>query len=156
MLWGLGTTSIGMDDATYTWIHVDFPVAFTTAWLDARQAGPMAFHYVTGMGTDPQGNQHWAREKGRAENELAAMAQGTGLRTFSYRSAYVRPTTEDANVFAHLGTLLLRPGKLVITATELGEAMLEIAMRTDELPNGTLVDNADSLAYATLYEATME
>jgi uncharacterized protein YbjT (DUF2867 family) len=151
VLWGLGTSSLNVDDATYTWIHVDFPLAFARAWLAQRTEAPMAFHYVTGMGTDPESDTHWAREKGRAERELAAMAEGTGLRTFSYRSAYVRPTAEQADVFNYLGELLLRPGMLVIPARDLGRAMLEISARTGELPNGTLVDNADSLAYARLY-----
>ena len=151
VLWGLGTSSLQVDDATYTWIHVDFPLAFVAQWLLARTQAPMSFHYITGMGTDPEGSAHWAREKGRAELELAAMAQGTGLRTFGYRSAYVRPTAERANALSHLGNLLLRPGKLVITATELGNAMLEISTRVDELANGTLIDNADSLAYAELH-----
>lgn len=151
VLWGLGTSSLNVDDATYTWIHVDFPVAFVTAWLAARQSSPMSFHYVTGMGTDPEGDAHWAREKGRAERELAAMANGSGLRTFSYRSAYIRPSSESANALSHLGKLLLTPGKLVISARELGQAMLEISARTDELPNGILIDNADSIAYAQLY-----
>jgi len=33
--------------------------------------------------------------------------------------------------------------------------MLEISARTQELPNGTLIDNADSIAYAQAYEARM-
>ncbi|MCB1703520.1 MAG: NmrA family NAD(P)-binding protein [Halioglobus sp.] len=152
VLWGLGTTSIGMDDETYTWIHVDFPVAFVTAWLDARTTGPMAFHYVTGMGTDINGEQHWAREKGRAEREVAELAVGTDLRTFGYRSAFVRPSSEQANALHYLLEALLRPGDLVISSTELGNAMLEISARTTELDNGTLIDNADSIAYAQAYE----
>jgi uncharacterized protein YbjT (DUF2867 family) len=152
VLWGLGTTSIGMDDSTYTLIHVDFPLAFVTAWLAARTAAPMSFHYVTGMGTDPEGDQHWAREKGRAELELANLAEGTGLRTFSYRSAFVRPTSEQANAFHYLLEALLKPGALVITAKDLGGAMLEISARTTELENGMLIDNADSIVYAAQYK----
>jgi len=152
VLWGLGTTSIGMDDATYTRIHVDFPLAFARAWLAAGPPGPLSFHFVTGMGTDPEGAQHWAREKARTERELAALAQGTGLRTFSYRSAFIRPTTEQANAMHYLGEWLLRPGQLVITGRQLGEAMLEIGARTSELENGTLIDNADSIAFARAYE----
>ncbi len=148
VLWGLGTSSLNVDDATYTKIHVDFPVAFVTAWLSARKSGPMSFHYVTGMGTDANGSQYWAREKGRAEHELALLATGSDLRTFSYRSAFVRRTSEQANVLDYFGELLLRPGKLVISANELGNAMLEISARTSELANGTLIDNADSIAYA--------
>jgi len=151
VLWGLGTSSLNVDDATYTWIHVDFPVAFLKAWLSARTAGPMSFHYVTGMGTDPVGSAHWAREKGRAEQELAVLAQASDLRTFSYRSAYIRPSSEQSNAIHYIGEILLQPGSLVIPAKELGDAMLEISMRTNELPNGTLIDNADSIAYAKAY-----
>ena len=152
VLWGLGTSSLQVDDATYTRIHVDFPVAFVKQWLSARKHAPMSFHYVTGMGTDAEGSAHWAREKGRAERELAALADGSGLRTFSYRSAFIRPSADNANVLHYLGEALLRPGSLVITATELGGAMLEISARTDELPNGTLLDNADSIAYARIHQ----
>ena len=151
VLWGLGTSSLNVDDATYTWIHVDFPVAFVRAWLSARTEGPMSFHYITGMGTDAEGSEHWAREKGRAERELAEMAADSDLRTFAYRSAFVRPTSEQANGFHYVLEALLRPGMLVITSKELGEAMLEISARTDELANGTLIDNADSIAFANAY-----
>lgn len=151
VLWGLGTSSLNVDDETYTRIHVDFPVAFVKAWLAARTAAPMAFHYVTGMGTDAQGDQHWAREKGRAEQQLAAMAEGSGLRTFGYRSAFIRPTRDQSNVLHYLLESALRPGSLVIAAPELGNAMLEISARTTELKNGTLIDNADSIAFAEAY-----
>ncbi len=151
VLWALGTSSLKVDDDTYTRIHVDFPIAFVTAWLSARTEAPMAFHYVTGMGTDPQGDAHWAREKARAERELAAMAENTGLRTFSYRSGYIRPTSERSNVMTYLLEALLRPGYLVITGRDLGRAMLEISARTGELPNGTLIDNRDSILYAGQY-----
>jgi len=153
VLWGLGTTSLGMDDETYTRIHVDFPVAFVNAWLAARRDGPMAFHYVTGMGTDSDGAQHWAREKGRAEREVAALAEGSGLRTFGHRSAFIRPSSEQANAMHYLLEALLRPGALVIASDELGGAMLEISARTSELPNGAIIDNADGIAYAQAYRA---
>ncbi|MBK6739211.1 MAG: hypothetical protein IPG64_15745 [Haliea sp.] len=153
VMWGLGTTSLGMDDETYTRIHVDFPVAFVSAWLAARRDGPMAFHYVTGMGTDSDGAQHWAREKGRAEREVAALAEGSGLRTFGHRSAFIRPSSEQANAMHYLLEALLRPGALVIASDELGGAMLEISARTSELPNGAIIDNADGIAYAQAYRA---
>ena len=151
VLWGLGTSSLNVDDATYTRIHVDFPIAFLKAWLAARQEAPMSFHFVTGMGTDPQSSTHWAREKGRTEHEMTALAEGTGLRTFSYRSAFIRPTTETATTLDYVLEALLRPGKLVITARNLGASMLEISARSVELANGTHNDNADSIAYAEAY-----
>lgn len=152
VLWGLGATSIGMDDSTYTMIHVDFPLAFTRQWLSANKVGPMSLHNVTGMGTDPNGDAHWAREKGRAERELAAMAQGTPLRSFAYRSGYIRPTSEQSNFLTYLGEILLKPGKLVITSIGLGQAMLEISERVEELQNGAILDNADSIAYLNAIE----
>jgi len=153
VLWGLGTSSLNVDDETYTWIHVDFPVAFVGEWLSARTDAPMSFHYVTGMGTDAKGDSHWAREKGRAEIEVAEMAAGTGLRTFGYRSAFIKPASDRANIGHDLLAALLRPGRLVINSEDLGGAMLEISARTGELANGTLIDNADSIAYAKAYRA---
>ena len=152
VLWALGSTSIGMDDETYTWIHVDFPVAFVNEWLSARRHGPMSFHYIAGMGTD--GSAHWALEKSRAERELAELAADSDLRTFSYRSGFIRPSTETANAFHYILETLLRPGRLVITSRGLGGAMLEISARTSELKNGTLIDNADSIAYAEAYRSS--
>ena len=154
VLWGLGTSSLQVDEATYTLIHVDFPVAFVTAWLAARTEAPMAFHYVTGMGTDAHGSAQWARDKGGAEITLAAMAAGTGLRTFGYRSAFIRPTSEQANPAHYALEALLTPGYLVISADDLGKAMLEISARTGELANGTVIDNADSIAYARAYRGS--
>ena len=151
VLWGLGASSVGMDEETYRRLHVDFPVAFVTAWLNARTAAPMAFHYVTGMGTGEEESAQWAKDKGRAEREVAELAQGTGLRTFGHRSAWIRPTSENSNGLIYAAEPLLKPGYLVIRGIDLGAAMLEISARTQELPNGTLVDNKDAIAYASLY-----
>lgn len=151
VLWGLGATSIGMDEETYRWIHLDFPTAFVKAWLAARTTAPMAFHYVTGMGTGEEESAQWAKDKGRAEREVSEMAQGTGLRTFGHRSAWIRPTSENSNWFVYAAEWLLTPGHLVIRGIDLGAAMLEISARTEELPNGTLIDNKDAIVYARLY-----
>ncbi|MCR9104545.1 MAG: NmrA family NAD(P)-binding protein [Gammaproteobacteria bacterium] len=152
VMWALGTSSLQVDEDTYTWIHVNFPIAFVTTWLEERTEGPMSFHNVTGMGTDPEGDQRWARDKGGTELQVAKMAEGTGLRGFGYRSAFVRPTSEQSNVLTYTLEFLLKPGKLVIPGKSLGQAMLEISARTQELPNGTLIDNADSIAYARAYQ----
>ena len=115
----------------------------------------MSFHYITGMGTDPEGSQQWARDKGRAELEIAELAAVTEMRSFAYRSAMVRRTSERATRAEYIMESLLKPGLLVITAKDLGGAMLEIAARTAELPNGTIIDNADSILYADAYKAHM-
>jgi hypothetical protein len=153
VMWGLGTTSVGMDENTYRWIHVDFPVSFAKAWLSSRTAAPMAFHNVTGMGTGEDEDAQWAKDKGRAEREIAEMGEGTGLRAFAHRSAWIRPTSENANGLMLAAEPLFKPGHLVIRGIDLGRAMLEISARTSELSNGTLIDNKDAIAYARLYRA---
>lgn len=152
VLWGLGTTSIGMEAEWYRVIHEDFPVNFVRQWLNARNGeGPMAFHYVTGMGTGEDESDEWAQVKGRAERRVEEMAEGTGLRTFGHRSGWVRPTSENANWLIYAMEPLLVPGHLVIRGIDLGGAMLEISARTQELPNGQLLDNKDARLYAEAY-----
>ena len=155
VLWALGTSSMSVDAATYTLIHVDFPAAFVPAWLAARRAAghidsPMSYHFIAGMGTGDS-DAPWAHDKRKTVRDVAAMAEGTGLRSFSYRSAYIRPISETTNIGHHITEVLLRLGKLVTSSKELGQAMLEISARTQELPNGTLLDNGDSLAYTKAY-----
>lgn len=152
VLWALGTSSLQVDEATYTRIHVDFPLAFVKAWLAARQTGPMAFHFIAGMGTD--GDAAWAHDKRFTETETARLADGTGLRSFSYRSGYIRPADRQSGAFAYLLETVLAPGNLAISSRDLGRAMLEISARTGELANGTLLDSADSIAYARAYHQT--
>lgn len=152
VLWGLGTSSVGMESELYRHIHEDFPTSFVSAWLSARDGrGPMAFHYVTGMGTGEDESAQWAKDKGRAERRVAEMAEGTGLRTFGHRSAWIRPTDDNANLLIYLAEPLLMPGYLVIRGTDLGNAMLEISARTRELPNGALIDNKAAIDYADAY-----
>lgn len=154
VLWGLGTTSIGTEPEWYRVIHEDFPVNFVRQWLTARGGeGPMAFHYVTGMGTGEDESAEWAKVKGRAERRVAEMAEGTGLRTFGHRSGWVRPTDENANWLIYAMEPLVVPGHLVIRGFDLGGAMLEISARTDELANGQLLDNRDAREYAEVYRA---
>jgi uncharacterized protein YbjT (DUF2867 family) len=152
VLWGLGTTSIGVEPDWYRIVHEDFPVNFVRQWLAARSGkGPMAFHYVTGMGTGEDESDEWAQVKGRAERRVAEMAEGTGLRTFGHRSAWIRPTDENANWFISAMEPLLTPGHMVIRGVDLGGAMLEISARTGELANGQLLDNRDAREYAEAY-----
>ena len=149
VLWGLGITSIGTDPVLYKQIQLDFPTAFTRQWLAERNTGPMTLHYITGAGTE--GDADWAKVKRGAELELTAMAANTPLRTFHYRSAFVRPTSERSGWLHYVLEALLTPGDMVISAIGLGQSMLEIGIRHQELANGTVIDNADSIAYADVY-----
>ena len=46
---------------------------------------------------------------------------------------------------------MLKPGQLAISSEDLAGAMLEISARIGELANGTVIDNADSIAFAREY-----
>src|SRR3954471_327056 len=58
----LGVSSVGMDEAAYTRVSYDFPMA--AARLLAEINPQVAFVYVSGAGTNIDGRQMWARVKG--------------------------------------------------------------------------------------------
>ena len=150
VLWGLGTSSLQVDEATYTLIHVDFPIAFMKAWTTARQQAPMALHYITGMGTD--GNAKWAQDKRKSIQEMSRLAEPIGARVFDYRSGWISPASEKSNPLIYVFEWMVKPGALVIPGKDLGNAMLEISARTKELANGTVLDNKDSIRYAKAHK----
>ncbi|MEN9698917.1 MAG: hypothetical protein RLZZ301_115 [Bacteroidota bacterium] len=67
-----GVSSVGMDKALYEKITYDTTMAFAKA---IGQQPQLSFVYVSGGGTDrsEKGRQHWARIKGKVENDLAKM-----------------------------------------------------------------------------------
>ena len=94
---------------------------------------------------------HWAREKVRAEKELFALAEGTNLTVIAYRPDYIGPTETQA----HLGQTLLywffAPVGAAVRAQQIGEAMLEVTVRGDELKNGDKLSTASILRYSDAY-----
>ncbi len=164
--WALGTSAVNVDDAQYTAIHVDFPVAFMQAWLagdgdgdgngDGHGAGDAeaerSFHLVTGQGTSAEGWQHWARAKARAERELFAAAEGSAIRVIAYRPTYVVPSKLRAGWAQGAAHTVLSPFDLATRSTDIGRAMLEVTARGSvELPNGTVLENKDLLEYTAAY-----
>lgn len=94
---------------------------------------------------------HWAREKVRAEKELFALAEGTGLSVIAYRPDYIGPTEEEA----HLGQKLLywffAPVGAAVRAQQIGEAMLEVTERGNEFRNGDKLSTGSILRYSDAY-----
>jgi hypothetical protein len=84
------------------------------------------------------------------------MARGTGLRTFAYRSGFIRPASDRSNPAHYLLEWVLKPGQLAISSEDLAGAMLEISARTGELANGSVIDNADSIAFARAYRQSAQ
>lgn len=151
--WAIGTSTLNVDDAEYSRIHVDFPKAFVTQWLARRgKQAALNFHYVSGQGSSPDAWFHWAREKARAERELTAMAGGTQLRVVSYRPAGVVPleTSEDFTTRFRVTSTIFLPTKISIEARSIGEAMLEVTARGDGT-NGRILENRELLSLASGY-----
>ncbi|WP_433826365.1 epimerase [Actinoplanes sp. CA-015351] len=82
----LGVSSLGMDEASYTRVSYDYPMAA------ARTLAPlnpdMVFIYVSGAGTDANSRIMWSRVKGRTENEVME----TFPNGYAFRPGFIQPT----------------------------------------------------------------
>ncbi|MFE9689954.1 NAD-dependent epimerase/dehydratase family protein [Micromonospora sp. NPDC005806] len=130
----LGVSSLGLDEAAYTRISYDFPVA--TARLLAEVSPAATFVYVSGVGTDStgEGRVMWARVKGRAENAvLELLPHG-----YAARPGFIQPThgVVSKTRWYRLGYAVTRPlfpllrrlfPNQVTTTDRLGRAMLRVA-----------------------------
>jgi hypothetical protein len=154
--WALGTSAANVTKEEYGVIHVDFPVSLATEWLSARKSGEMSFHLISGMGAGAESRMHWAREKARAEQELFDLADGSKMRVISYRPSYIVPSEERANFGHNLAHAIFAPIKLAVRSTVIGEAMLEVSARGNQLENGTILENRDVIKYGNGYRERRE
>lgn len=135
VLFCLGVTAVGLDEAQYTRMTFDLTVAAARAMVAANPAS--TFCYVSGQGTDrtEQGSAMWARVKGRTENAILALPfkasymfrpgfiqpmQGVRSKTWWYQAIY--------STLAPISPLLTRllPG-LATTSVRMGRAMITVA-----------------------------
>ena len=119
----LGVSSLQVkEEAAYRRITKDFAVAAARA---LRQESPgAAFHFISGMGTDRNGRQMWARVKAEAEDELIR-----GVGAVCYRPAFIDGAVPDRGAWYHgpwrHAFRLLRPFEsLYVSGADLGNAML--------------------------------
>ena len=128
----LGVSSLGMDEAAYTRVCHDFPVA--AARTLAKLNPDLTFVYVSGAGTNPAGRQMWQRVKGRTEETIVELFPNG----YAFRPGIIRPTRGarsktrlyDAvyTVAGPLLSLLERVAPRHVTSSEkLGRAMLRAA-----------------------------
>lgn len=90
-----GISSVGLDEAKYSVITYDTPVAFAGTLL--RLNPGMTFVHVSGSHTDSseQGKVMWARVKGKAENALLRMPfKGV----YNFRPSLMKPTPGQKRV----------------------------------------------------------
>jgi uncharacterized protein YbjT (DUF2867 family) len=90
-----GISSVGMNEADYTVVTYDTPLAFATVL--ARLNPAMTLVHVSGAHTDSSehGRVMWARVKGKAENALMRLPfKGV----YNFRPSLMKPTPGQKNV----------------------------------------------------------
>ena len=124
----LGVSSVGMKKPDYEKMTYDLTMNFARTL--AKVNPDLSFCYISGAGTDSteKGRLHWARVKGKTENEL----QKIGFRqTFLFRPGILKPTPGLKNTlgfYKWAGWLmpvfeLLAPNSIT-SLTQLGKAMI--------------------------------
>ena len=126
-----GISSVGISQEEYERITHDLTlaVAETLVRLDPE----MTFIYVSGSGTDSTqtSRQHWARVKGRTENDLLSLPFRAA---YMFRPGFMQVTPGQRNALKWYGAIAwlyplarkLAP-KYVSTLAEVGRAMIKAA-----------------------------
>ena len=146
--WAIGISSLGVDEKTYGTIHVDYPAAFVTKWLEVSQRPSISFHYISSSDISDDSTAMWAREKVRAERTLFALAEGTKLRVVAYRPDYIGPTDEEAHLGQHFLYWFFAPIGAAVKAEQIGGAMMEVTARSGEFRNGDKLGTRRIILYA--------
>ena len=132
-LFCLGVSAVGMKEAEYRRTTYDLTVAVAEMLL--RVGSLKTFEYISGMGTNANGRQAWARVKGSLENTLMAMPFP---QVYCVRPGYIQPMHGVRSkigwyngIYAALSwayPLMTRLAPKFVTSTEeLGKAMIAIA-----------------------------
>ncbi|MEY2899100.1 MAG: hypothetical protein RL138_1153 [Bacteroidota bacterium] len=122
-----GVSSVGMDEATYYRQTYETTIQFAKA-VGANNT--ISFMYVSGGGTDSteKGRMHWARVKGKTENDLAKMGF---KQSFGYRIGMVEACAGQVHVLPYYKYLswiitickVLAPN-IVCTMKEIADSMI--------------------------------
>ncbi len=153
VFWAIGISSLKVDEETYGLIHVDFPVAFVSEWLEASTRDEISFHYISSSDISEDSSAHWAREKVRAETALFALAGDKPLKVIAYRPDYIGPTAEEAQLGQKLLYGFFAPVGAAVKARQIGQAMLEVTARDGEFENGDKLSTLGIIRYSDSYEA---
>jgi hypothetical protein len=129
----LGVSSVGMKKEAYERMTYDLTLNFARTL--AKQNSDMQFCYISGAGTDSteKGRLHWARVKGKTENDL----QKLGFKnTWLFRPGALKATPGLYNTLPYykwVGWLLpvfetFLPNT-VCSLVQLGQAMIRVVVR---------------------------
>ncbi|GAA4052665.1 epimerase [Hymenobacter glaciei] len=126
-----GVSSVGISKEEYERITHDMTLAVAATMV--RLNPEMTFIYVSGAGTDSseKSSQHWARVKGRTENQLLALPFRAA---YMFRPGFMKATAGQRNILKWYGAIAwlyplarqLAPD-FVSTMQEVGRAMINAA-----------------------------
>ena len=126
-----GVSSVGISKEEYERITHDLTLAVGATLT--RLNPELTFIYVSGAGTDSheKSSQHWARVKGRTENELLTLPSRAA---YMFRPGFMKATTGQRNILKWYGAIAwlypvarkLAPN-FVSTMQEVGRAMINAA-----------------------------
>jgi hypothetical protein len=151
VFWAIGLSSVGVDEEAYREIHVAFPRQFVREWLSVTDRAAASFHYMSSSDISADSRMMWARVKVEAEEALFDLARGTRLRVVAYRPDYIRPTAAERHLGQNLLYWFFAPVGAAVEATQIGQAMLEVAARGDEVGNGDKVGTRQIIRYSDAY-----
>ena len=153
--WAIGINSLGVDEKTYSMIHVNFPMQFVKAWSAVNISKEISFHYISSSDISDESTAMWAREKIRAEKSLFAFADGSNMRVIAYRPDYIGPTQEEAHLGQDMLYWFFAPLGAAVRAKQIGQAMIEVTARETEFKNGDKLGTRKILRHSKAYEGRL-
>lgn len=152
VFWAIGISAIGADEETYRRIHVDFPLRFVQEWTSVSTKPGISFHFISSSDISEDSTTMWVRVKIQSEKVLFDFAGNTKLRVIAYRPDYIGPTDEQAHIGQTLLYWFFKPVGAAVKATQIGQAMMEVAARGDEFANGDKLGTWRIIRYSDAYE----
>ncbi|MBN9296212.1 MAG: epimerase [Filimonas sp.] len=128
----LGMSSVGVAHEVY--YRTTYTLTLYFAELLSRLNPDMTFCYVSGVGTDSteKGKYHWARVKGKTENDLMKLPF---KQVFAFRPGLMKPTKglkRAHKLYAYLGWVFpiikLFSKTSFVTLKEVGLAMINVTL----------------------------
>lgn len=124
----LGVSSVGIDKEKYYTLTYTLTIHIACTLADLNN--DMVFCYISGAGTDSteKGKLHWARVKGRVENDLMKLPF---RKAYNFRPGFIMPSAGQKHVHGYYFIFrILYPvfrtlmPRVVSTMKELGVAMI--------------------------------
>lgn len=132
-----GISSVGVSKEEYDRITYSLTLSFATTL--AKLNPEMTFTYLSGQGTDSseKGRTHWARVKGKTENDLKKLSF---KKVFAYRAGMMKPNSKNSlhvlSYYKYVGWIYPIGRKLFPnsfnTLDEVGDSMVNVTVKDYE------------------------